>query len=271
MIEISLKNSNKINKICNPLHLYFRIDYFCYCVTNADGKFISIGSHPQMHEYYFYQKLYKCSPFFRNHDYIDSGVYLYRECGDIKFQNSIDMISTNLDLEPIGGIVKKRKNHLVRFGYATSRKNKKLLQNNFINNIPILEKFNDFFLTEAAEIIQKSDGNYLDLPKEIGKDFYFPPKEYVRNLNSEKKCKFLDSLNLINYKYLLQLSKREIDCLKLVKDGYTAKNIASELRISKRTVESYLQSIKNKLSKETKSELFEISRLLETTNFFNDN
>jgi DNA-binding CsgD family transcriptional regulator len=56
---------------------------------------------------------------------------------------------------------------------------------------------------------------------------------------------------------LTPLSDREIDCLKLLIQGHTSKTISKELEISKRTVETYIENIKNKLSCDSKSEIID--------------
>lgn len=50
-------------------------------------------------------------------------------------------------------------------------------------------------------------------------------------------------------------SRRELECLKLYTKGKTSKEIASYLGLSYRTVENYLQHIKDKLNVSTKTEL----------------
>lgn len=51
------------------------------------------------------------------------------------------------------------------------------------------------------------------------------------------------------------LSNREIDCLAQLVSGRTAREIAEQLNLSSRTVESYMESLKNKMNCHNKSEL----------------
>lgn len=53
------------------------------------------------------------------------------------------------------------------------------------------------------------------------------------------------------------LSKREIECLRLLSQGKTVKLCAEELRLSPRTVEHYLENIKMKLNVKTRTQLIE--------------
>ena len=62
--------------------------------------------------------------------------------------------------------------------------------------------------------------------------------------------------------HLLKISKRERACLALLREGLTYQSIGVRLKISPRTVESYLQSVKNKLTLETRSDLCQIAHQL---------
>ena len=58
------------------------------------------------------------------------------------------------------------------------------------------------------------------------------------------------------------LSQRERQCLELLLQGKTAKETAAHLGLSRRTVESYFQTIKQKLRCSNKGQLFSIAELL---------
>ena len=60
-------------------------------------------------------------------------------------------------------------------------------------------------------------------------------------------------------KELLKLSKREKECLLLLKEGNTFESTGEHLEISSRTVEQYINSVKNKLGVQARTELFHIA------------
>jgi len=62
--------------------------------------------------------------------------------------------------------------------------------------------------------------------------------------------------------HLLKLSKREKECLALLGEGMTYAQIASALHLSARTVESYLNTVKNKMGLEFHSDLHRLSHQL---------
>ena len=57
--------------------------------------------------------------------------------------------------------------------------------------------------------------------------------------------------------YEMGLTKREIECIYLLLDGNSYKDIAKKMQISSRTVESYLVNVKNKLACESSADLFD--------------
>lgn len=59
--------------------------------------------------------------------------------------------------------------------------------------------------------------------------------------------------------YVFNLSDRELECLFLILRGKTAKQIAEIICLSKRTVEYYIENIKNKFGCHTKADLILIS------------
>ncbi len=62
--------------------------------------------------------------------------------------------------------------------------------------------------------------------------------------------------------YLIGLSTREKECLLLFRRGFTYEAIGKRLFLSARTVEHYLESVKNKLNIESRPELYRAADLL---------
>lgn len=105
--------------------------------------------------------------------------------------------------------------------------------NLFINNIKTQLK-----ITHIREILDISILNgYINI---------VPPGIY--NQLSHVKNKFENSINI-------QLTNREMDCAKLLIKGYRIKEIASNIHLSPRTVETHLNNLKMKLDCRDKIEL----------------
>lgn len=61
---------------------------------------------------------------------------------------------------------------------------------------------------------------------------------------------------------IMKLSRREKECLALLRQGYSYQEIGVHLKLSSRTIEHYIESAKNKLGLESRSQLFVIAERL---------
>lgn len=87
---------------------------------------------------------------------------------------------------------------------------------------------------------------------------------HLNHNNSQPDLAFLKTLGMETYyKKALLLSNRERECLKLLIQGKTAKESAKILALSYRTIEYYLENIKNKLDCSCKRDLLATAQILE--------
>lgn len=90
----------------------------------------------------------------------------------------------------------------------------------------------------------------------------------IGEVNLESITLFLKDLGKQGYSQKASLlSSRERECLKILLQGKTAKETAAILSLTYRTIESYFENIKNKLSCSNKKELFPIAQILEKLGF----
>lgn len=69
---------------------------------------------------------------------------------------------------------------------------------------------------------------------------------------------FLPDNTIVSKKYIPILSKQQNICLSLLAQGMTTKEIAKQMRLSPRTVDHYIETIKDKLNCNTRSKLIKI-------------
>ncbi|WP_058493097.1 PAS and helix-turn-helix domain-containing protein [Legionella worsleiensis] len=113
----------------------------------------------------------------------------------------------------------------------------------------------------GEKFILKNEDNQLS---SIAQHFYDVTHTNVFNLMilcefDSKSNKSLGQQSFIiedNYPEI-SLSERETECFFYLLRGHSAKSVSTKLNLSVRTVESYLENIKNKLNCTTKSELIE--------------
>ncbi len=130
--------------------------------------------------------------------------------------------------------IKPKKNEFCIWGMSTYRIVKGKIQEirQFWDRLGILEQIGEVQIqTDPVK-----PGYYADLLKSLGME------------------KYLEKAFL--------LTRRERECLQLLLQGKTAKETATMLDLSPRTVESYFENIKKKLSCSNKGELFSKAELL---------
>jgi len=266
--KFTVKESQLIKKLCDPLHRYLDVHYFWYSHTTADGGYFSIGSNPEMHEYYHAAKLYLHSPFFHNPKFIQPGFYSYRSILDPKFQETLDSCASTLNVNLGMSLVMKKGKELLRFGYASDTSKGAEFSERIINNLPLLKKFNAYFLSEIKPYLKSCKDTLVDLPEELGTAYNLAPKGLQKQTTNHDKLLFLDTLGLLKYKEVSRLAPRELDCLKGLYEGLNCREIGDMLVLSTRTVESYLEHAKLKLNADNKADLYHIAKLLHTIGYF---
>jgi DNA-binding CsgD family transcriptional regulator len=118
------------------------------------------------------------------------------------------------------------------------------LMHNCVNHLDSLKKFITYFKTQAGDLINTSDNSKISYFKEI----YEPVDLNAPLLPKANLDIFLEKIKLNKF-YLGNgnpLSKREIECVALLSQRKSLKETASLLKISPRTVEAYLNTVKSK-------------------------
>jgi DNA-binding CsgD family transcriptional regulator len=139
-----------------------------------------------------------------------------------------------------------------------SEKDQSEIQEFCIRNQGLLLKFVHYFNNAAKEIIEvnKTDDHKLAIYQD---GINYPNKTILIKDEqlSENFLKELKDRNEILFKKVGKswLTHREIDCLSYLAKGQTAKQIARNLNLSVRTVETYLTRIKTKTNLTLRSDL----------------
>jgi len=260
VFKYTIKPSNKIKKICEPIVRVFGVKHFWYSRTTEDGFYFSIASNPEMHEYYHASNFHLYSPFFHDPKLLDPGFYIYRNIKDSKFQQTLDESSAKLNVELGASILLKHKKELIRFGYASDPKRGTLFFDLVFNNLALLNKFNEYFVEEAKEIIKIANEDLVCLPLVMGDSYNVPPVGMQKNsLTQKEKREFLQELGAEPFEQK-KLSRREKECLSYYVECLRISDVAELTGLSVRTVEFYLENVKNKLGCHNKVELLKAGR-----------
>lgn len=246
--KYTVKYNNKIKRFCKPLLQHFNINYFWYYQIKDNGQYHCFGSHAPWMEHYYAEKLYLRNPYLRHPSNYSTGVSLIRKIKDVNFQKSIEIGQNLFDVNLSLVLMEKKIDWLQGFGFA-SNLDTDIAEKMYLAELPLLRLFAGRFIVEFDSLIKASKYDFVDLSSAMGNSFY------VKNPLCRKPDQidvFLQSMGASTY---ATLSKREKEVLLLISKGYSACRISDLLFLSIRTIEYYIDNIKNKLDCFSKSEL----------------
>ena len=148
------------------------------------------------------------------------------------------------------------------YGFALNSSNP-LQHMSLINEMPLLRLFIKRFQEEFRELYAALDDNKIDMTSLLGTQFYKAKASPINK--SLTRDQFLQKMGI---EIPSALTDRELDVIKYLIRGYPASQIASELFISKRTVEHHLERIKDKFYSFSKADLIQKIRELELIGYF---
>lgn len=250
--DFTIKYEQKLKKVTEPLKINFNIHSFWYFTISSQGEFGYVGNNPHLGEYYFSNQLYKDNPFFKKPGIYDPGVFYSRAIQQESYQNCLDLTSKNCNVDHNVILVEKTGTDYQGFGFATHSDFP--MYQMYLNYLPFLKKYIRYFEKEAADILSELELGKVNIRNLIGNDFYQKPDCLNVLVPSQKLQNFYQEV-LAMPVTLPSLTKREKECLKLSLRGLQATQIGELLSISPRTVECYLDNIKQKFHCHTKYEL----------------
>lgn len=244
-LSYNLSVIDELQKICNALFLNSCIKSFRYFRVFENGLYLNLSTnHEWLHE-----RMLKIP---------HNGKSFHKPlCAAVDNKYSLFLWQDNFS-DPIVSLLKefnifngvtvyKRNGSSVEAWSFGATLEDVAAQNYYINNVDFLKKFITFFNNTAKILIDTADASKLAQFNE--KIFIIDPSESPKKLNSLSS----DSQNAT--KDLHHLSKRELECLQILSMGKTFKEVAKTMSVSPRTIESHINSIKNKLNSNSKSDL----------------
>ncbi len=251
-----IRHHNQIAKTAAPLRHHFHITCIDYIKIDNGGKFSYLCTRPECSEYYAAEGLYMADPYFRHPSLHRSGLFNIDSVGSNEFKKNNRKVSDQFNLYfPL--ILSKKTADSVEF-FCFAGETPDALQSLYLHHAPLLKLFGSYFKQELKAILRQMDEESISLAELLGEAFY-EGVEPSHAIGEEALHTTLIALGKTkDVEMAASLSPRERDCLRLLIHGNSAKDSALELDLSPRTIESYLENIKNKLCCCSKRELFSI-------------
>lgn len=242
--HILYSSSNDIKQITKPLTDYFGITHFAYVRINPDLSRINLQTNVDWIEIFYQnvERYYQLNGLTEGRHW-QSGYSLLELLDEQECLK--DAKTFNIGQ---GIVIAEHADNLTELVYLAlpvcDSKNAKLI--NLLNNIDLIKKFILYFKEQADPIIRQAIKTPIILP-------FLKQEMTINNFGIDvfPREAFLESID----KNFRLLSSRERQCIDLLLKGFTNKMTAKALNISPRTVESYLNEVKNKLGCTHKSQL----------------
>ncbi len=253
----TLIHERKLKKVCEPLLQGFGVDTFWYYSLTKEGELSYICNNPLISEFFYSHELYKGHPYFKHPDLLQSGFFFADKTNDIDYIQTQGKLRAQISMDLIFMVMNVGRGKAEGYGFATMQKLPDLT-NTVINNLYLFRKFINYFHQETEDILKKIQMNSEDIASQCGESFY-QSTQYFDDLTSKANPKaFYKQIDPLQFDRLDSLTSREKDCLKWFLKGLSAVQIGKKIHLSNRTVEFYIENVKNKLDCSTKQELFNV-------------
>lgn len=264
--DYNRQSMDPLSKICLPLQQYLGIKFFRYMRIYANGHYLSLGTNLNYMQYYL-ENIAKLGSVFLslvtqapNTDY---ECLLWPENTQSFLFKNDNVFSALYHHDVWNGITfaKKSKKYVETWAFAGSKQDCHLIKF-YINNIQVLRHFIQYFNEKASALIDCKDLKKLASFKSSIPLFQRSPvtptcqrlQNFLANTSFGVRRKSLGNIHRCSS---IDITKREQDCLSLIIKGRTTKEIARYLDISPRTVEYYINSLKNKIGCQYKTEILD--------------
>ena len=254
-----IKYANDIKSICKPLEKLYKINYFAYNRIYENKSFTALTNYPEWAEHYLehcyfnYEDTLKSPSLLKEGYFFWGGDGLKVEITDRKLTRIKQLNKESLrafDMNHGIAIVKKGPNFADVYHFTSAEKNDSV-KVSFVKQLNLLENFIAYFRSVIA-----ANKSLLDIYKRqiqvTEATNFFSDVTLDLGLKLKNQRAFLKEISLKRY-YLREpfnnvyLTKREVECIKLLLQRKSIKEIATYLDIETRTAEAHLCNVKNKM------------------------
>ncbi len=254
------KHSDRIQKTTRPLKDHLGVDYFTYHKIDLEGNYTVLVDRPDWAEHYVQNQLYRLDPYLRHPDVYQSGICKVEANGSEEYVDQIMSSGKKFHLDLCVLLIEKTKTGVEFFGFAGNQATCGI-DTLSMNTPQLLKSFATHFRSEMSSLITQMSKEASSLKDLKGADFYTKDTIAPWAL-SEALLAFLTDLGLQKeVENFRKLSERERECLHYLFMGKSAKDTALIMNLSPRTIESYLENMKNKMGCYTKGDLFSLASL----------
>lgn len=254
--------SDDVKKCTRPLH-HLGVTCFYYVSIKENGDHILLTDCPHVDEYYYQEQIYLKDPYLRHPDNYQSGLFFFESNKKEEFDQSLAYLARTFKISPLVGLCEKQKDSVEFFGFWGESDRPSPFEHVYLNYANLLKAFANHFKQECSRVLKPSVAPYLSVKELIGPELFAAKSVSKAKIDFDLLKKYLIEIGFRDeVSKADSLSSREKDCIKLLLHGKSTKETAACLNLSPRTIEHYLENIKNKFGCQYKNELFSIAERL---------
>jgi DNA-binding CsgD family transcriptional regulator len=259
-IEYQQSVSSRIVDFCNPLNDYLGISLFVYYKVYKDGSYVALSNNKELTKRYI-SSINHDAIFFQNYLKNNSNKKMILACLENPISAGMQIYHDNDYIYGLS-VITEHNEDAIEICCFIANKNNSQINEFYFRHPSILEKFSESFKINFADELTKAE-----LCKAVyknGFDFYLPEYQEtsIPDIQAFLKAIGANSNSLNINGQIIQLTKREMQCLELVDKGYSAKIIGKELLLSPKTIENHINNIRQKTGVNHKHDLVKFYRQL---------
>lgn len=246
-LNYSLDSKEKLSSISEVFLTPLGLTTFGYKRVYEDGRYMFLSTNKEWAQYH-YQNIHDHGTFFQTAMNNTCSQEFYRVLWPANANDHFLQSLCHFGMWHGINFYKKGEDYLELWTFSTSV-DKENIRQNYINTLKYFEEFISHFNNKAQEIINVREPSKLSKFKDTvsfgANDNLLSNANTYQFLSIRDKMK-IDKLIIKGLTENVSLTKRETECGKLLSAGRGTKEIAKALDLSPRTVEFYINSIKEK-------------------------
>lgn len=246
--KVYSSHSTQLKSASDLLFDHFGINHFWYYRLTNTGYYSYFGTNTQWNEFCFDNAMLHQFSCLRHPKTLKTGIHLMKSNAESGFKAVLDTAWEKFKINFNINLASTTSFGMEAFGFA-SQYNDSYADERMLNELPVLKLFIQNFRNKNRKLFDILEDSQIDLASQLGTKFYERPNSLAIPLEREK------FLSRIGYEQFISLTAREKEILKYTANGFPCSYISNQLHLSKRTVESYLDKLKQKLDCYSKTEL----------------
>jgi DNA-binding CsgD family transcriptional regulator len=220
----------EMNELCSPFFQSFGANYIDYNRIYEDNSLLTLTSDGEWLEHFLKRRYKFCTAFKR------AGMHLW---DSYYYQLAVHDAKVNFNHDHGITIINQQANYIEYFDIAAPQHHREITSL-YLNNFDRIESFIKDFNEKSLRLIKICEKKLIKIPNALCS----PDDVVADNTHTATKN--------------IAISNREKQCLEFYLAGNTAKETAEILQLSPRTVEEYINNLKNKFKCKHKRDLLKV-------------